>query len=88
MDRNNVHAKNAWHNNDRNVEQGGVFTLENSIIIILITTITITSLIVIDKTRLSDDEELYPTMTEGQPSNHEGVSLQSAVVAQTGDEDE
>ena len=50
--------------------------------------ITITSLIVIDKTRLSDDEELYPTMTEGQPSNHEGVSLQSAVVAQTGDEDE
>ncbi len=88
VDRNNVHAKNAWHNNDRNVEQGGVFTLENSIIIILITTITITSLIVIDKTRLSDDEELYPTMTEGQPSNHEGVSLQSAVVAQTGDEDE
>ena len=88
IDRKSVYSKNMWPDNDIVVEQGGVFTLEKNIVLILITTITIISLIVIDRVRFSDDMELYLTVTKGQPSNHEGVSLQSAVVAQTGDEDE
>ena len=88
IDRKSVYSKNMWPDNDKVVEQGGVFTLEKNIVLILITTITIISLIVIDRVRFSDDMELYLTVTKGQPSNHEGSSLQTAVAAQTGDDDE
>jgi len=88
VERTGVHVENMWGSNYENEEHGVILTLKYSIVLLLILTITVTSLIVIDKYRLPDYDDLYFTMTEGQPSNHGGASLQSAVAAQTGDDDE
>ena len=74
--------------NDKNTVQWGDFMGVTAPIVAAVIVLFIVGIVIIDWKVLKHQHDGGGAMTEGQPSNHEGFSLPTAIVPRTGDDDE